>query len=132
LANEVQWMGSYTSLIGFLLGVPLSIATYYEVFRSRQEARQARQGMVISENCLEFVLEDGATVNVVSLETLHSLPKPGDIVLLPGTHETDEVLPHGAYRVNRIEHLYAPVKTKRAHAGQARLAKTVAHVDRLG
>jgi hypothetical protein len=125
-------MGPYTSLIGFVIGFPMSVATYYEVFKARNEARQARQGLVISENCLEFVLDDGATVNVVPLETLHSLPKPGDIVLLPGTHEADAALPHGAYRVSRIEHLYAPVKTKRAHAGQARLAKTVAHVDRLG
>jgi hypothetical protein len=132
VVNGVVWLESYASLIGFLIGLPVSVATYYQVFRARSEAEQARQGIVISENCLEFVQDDGATVNVVPLETLHSLPKPGDIVLLPGMDEGAMALPHGAYRVSRIEHLYAPVKSRRAHAGQARLAKAVAHVDRLG
>jgi hypothetical protein len=131
VVGNITWVSPYTSLIGFVLGFPMSIATYYEVFKTRHEALQTRQGMVVSDNCLEFVLDDGETVNVVPLETLHSLPKPGDIVLLPGTHALDPILPHAAYRISRVEHLYAPVNARRARPGQARLAKTVAHVDRL-
>jgi hypothetical protein len=38
---------------------------------------------------------------------------------------------HGAYRVNRLEYIYARVENRHAHFGQARLAKAVAHVDEL-
>ncbi len=135
--NAIVSLSPYTSLIGFVLGVPTAVGAYYQSWKTRQESRLARQGLVFSENCLEFVLDDGMTVNVVPLETLHSLPKPGDIVLLPGQEDgmdamLDPVLPHGAYRVSRIEHIYAPVQGAKAHVGQARLAKAVAHVDRLG
>ena len=40
-------------------------------------------------NCLEFVVDDGTCINLVPLETLHSLPKPGDVVLLPGDGISD-------------------------------------------
>ena len=42
------------------------------------------------------------------LETLHSLPKPGDVVMLPahGVGGTGEFLP-GAYLVESIEHFYS-------------------------
>ncbi len=135
--NAITSLSPYTSLIGFVLGVPTAVGAYYQSWKTRQEAKLARQGLVFSENCLEFVLDDGTTVNMVPLETLHSLPKPGDIVLLPGAEDgldtmLDPVLPHGAYRVKRIEHIYAPVQRRHAHTGQARLAKAVAHVDRLG
>ena len=75
---------SFTSLISFIIGLPTVIATYfYQALRARQEATEARAGAIIhSENCLEFVYdEDGSRINLVPPETLHSLPKPGDIVL---------------------------------------------------
>ena len=83
-----------------------------------------------SEHCLEFVLDDGEVVNLVPLQTLHSLPKPGDLVLLPGsgTVGPDELL-YGAYRIVRLEHMYTRVDTAKALPRQARLAKAVAHVE---
>ena len=112
--SSIISLSPYTSLIGFLLGFPTAVGAYYQSWKTRQESRQARQGLIASENCLEFVLEDGASINVVPLESLHSLPKPGDILLLPGhargaDQNLNAVLSHGAYRVSRIEHIYAPV-----------------------
>ena len=135
--STITSLSPYTSLIGFVLGFPTAVGAYYQSWKTRQESRLARQGLIFSDNCLEFVLDDGTSVNVIPLETLHSLPKPGDIVLLPGMEDgldstLHPELPHGAYRVNRIEHIYAPVQGRWAHSGQARLAKAVAHVDRLG
>ena len=128
----VTFITPYTSLIAFVLGFPTALATYYQAWKTRQESKEARQGLVISQNCLEFVLEDGTSINLVPLETLHSLPKPGDIVLLPGigTHRAGELAPD-AYRVSRVEHIYARVDTRLAQLGQARLVKAVAHVDAL-
>ena len=123
----------YTSLFGFIVGLPTLAATYYQAWKTRQESREARQGLLYSENCLDFILEDGTSINLVPLETLHSLPKPGDIVLLPGnTHAAEQLVQqHCAYRINRIEHIYARVEGRYAHIGHARLAKAVAHVDAL-
>lgn len=128
----VSIVSPYTSLFSFLVGLPTLIGTYYQSWKTRQEARQAREGLSYSENCLEFNLNDGTTINLVPLDTLHSLPKPGDIVLLPGTANGGaSPAQHAAFRINRIEHIYVRVENRHAQHGQARLAKTVAHVDRV-
>jgi len=122
-------LAPYTSLFGFLVGLPTLVGTYYQTWKSRQEAKEARAGLVYSENCLEFLLEDGTTINLVPLETLHTLPKPGDVVLLPGTAALNLEDPqHAAYRVSRVEFIYTRVENRHAQPGQARLAKAVAHV----
>jgi hypothetical protein len=129
---SVPRLSPYTSLFAFIVGLPTLIGTYYQAWKARQEGRMARQGLVYSENCLEFINEDGTSVNLVPLETLHTLPKPGDVVLLPGVGRHDPEAPqHAAYQVSRIEFIYARVENRLAHHGQARLAKAVAHVDRL-
>ena len=124
----VTLVSPYTSLFSFLIGLPTLVGTYYQSWKARLEAKQAREGLSYSENCLEFNLEDGTTINLVPLDTLHTLPEPGDIVLLPGNASPTQ---HAAYRVVRIEHIYVRVENRHAHHGQARLAKTVAHVDRV-
>lgn len=70
-------LAPYTSLIAFLIGMPTAVATYYQAFKTRQEARAARDGLLHSRDCLEFVIEDGSCVNLVPLETLHTLPSLG-------------------------------------------------------
>jgi hypothetical protein len=122
---------SFTSLISFIIGLPTIIATYYQALKGRQEATAARGGAIVhSENCLEFVFDaDGSCINLVPLETLHSLPKPGDIVLLPGDGiGVGGVFQMGAFRILRIEHIYARVHTPTVRPQEARLTKTVAHV----
>ena len=128
----IPTISPYTSFFAFLIGLPTLAATYYQSWRTRKESVEAREGLVFSGNCLEFLLDDGTTINLVPLETLHVLPLPGDIVLLPGSHtETPASLQHGAYRVKRIEHIYTRVTTRQAQVGPARLIKAVAHVDIL-
>jgi hypothetical protein len=122
---------SFTSLISFIIGLPTVIATYYQALKARQEATEAREGAIIhSENCLEFIYdEDGSCINLVPLETLHSLPKPGDIVLLPGDGTGIQGMFHtAAFQIRRIEHIYARVHTPTVRPQEARLTKAVAHV----
>ena len=123
-----------TSIISFVLGMPTAIGIYYQAWKARKEALLARQGYLFSANCLEFVLQNGDTVNVVPLESLHSLPKPGDLVLLPSSgfefNGASEPMP-GAYRVDRVEHIFARVDVRGARPKQARLIKAVAHVDAI-
>ena len=84
-----------------------------------------------SADCLEFVVDDGTCINLVPLESLSVFPKPGDVVLLPGGgFADDEGATPGAYRIDRIEHIYTrPEKLKRPQ--EARLTKAVAMVTSL-
>lgn len=125
-------LSSGSNVLGFLIGLPIAIATYYQAWRIRHESRLARQGLVFSENCLDFILPDGTSINLVPLETLHSLPKPGDIVFLPGSAVSGAAaIAPGAYRIIRVEHIYATVESPHARQNQARLAKATAEVEPL-
>jgi hypothetical protein len=122
----------YASIVGFTIALPMTVATYYQSFKARQEARQARNGEVHSFNCLEFVAGDGSCINLVPLDTLHSLPKAGDVVMLPGhgVGKDEEFLP-GAYLVESVEHIYTRMDTKGSRPLEARLTKAVAQVTSL-
>ena len=122
----------YITLVGFLIGLPTLMAAYYQTLKTRQEARRAREGTLHSRNCLEFVSPDGGCVNLVPLETLSFLPRVGDVVLLPGNGmDRPALLPPGAYRVERIEHIYTRVEYKGSRPQEARLTKAVAQVSSL-
>ena len=125
-------MSRYSSTVGFAIALPMTIATYYQSFKARQEVRQAREGAPQSLNCLEFVSGDGSCINLVPLETLHSLPREGDVVLLPGhgVGAQGGFLP-GAYLVGTVEHIYTHVETKGSRPQEARLTKAVAQVTSL-
>jgi hypothetical protein len=132
MMDTAELIASYSSIIGFAIALPLTMATYYQSFKTRQEAREARDGTLHSYNCLEFVSEDGSCVNLVPLESMHYLPKVGDVVLLPGhgLGGADNFIP-GAYRVERIEHIYSRVEYKGSRPQEARLTKAVAKVTSL-
>lgn len=123
---------SYISnILAFLVILPATVAAYYQAHKIRQEARREREGRLDSAHCLEFIAGDGTCINLVPLETLHSLPKPGEVVLLPA-HGVGrgEFLP-GAYLVDSIEHIYTHVEYNDARPNEARLSKIVAQVTSL-
>ncbi len=122
-------IAQYASVVGFMIGLPVMAGAYYESFKARREARLAREGPLHSFNCVEFVAGDGSCINLVPLETLHSLPHAGDVILLPG-NGTNEFLA-GAYLVEKVEHLYTRVEYKGSRPQEARLTKTVAQVTSL-
>ena len=125
---------SYLSnILAFFLILPTSAAAYYQAYKTRQEAKREREGRLDSAHCLEFVSFDGTCINLVPLETLHSIPKPGDVVMLPahGVDGPGEFLP-GAYLVDSIEHFYSHVDNcENCRPNEARLTKTVAQVTSL-
>jgi hypothetical protein len=119
---------STTSFISLAIGLPTILATYYQAYRARQEARAALAPPILSENCIEFVLGDGSWINLVPLQTLHSMPLPGSVVLLPGDQMGDGA---GAYRVDSLEYIYATEEKDAQQPRQARLTKAVAQVTPL-
>jgi hypothetical protein len=132
---SLSWLdhfGSIASILGLLIGLPAVLAAFYQAHKARQEAIQVREGSMHSRDCLEFIVGDGTTVNVVPLETLNWLPRAGDIILLPGDGvvEAKEFLP-AAYLVESLEHFYAPATHKRRRPQEARLRKVVCAVTTL-
>jgi len=132
---SLSWLdhfGSIASILGLLVGLPAVLAAFYQAHKARQEARQVREGSMHSRDCLEFIVGDGTTVNVVPLETLNWLPRAGDIILLPGDGvvAVAEFIP-GAYLVESLEHFYAPATHKRRRPQEARLTKVVCAVTTL-
>lgn len=133
MTNELSaLLARYSNIAGFAIALPVTVATYYQSFKARQEAKLARDGAPLSLNCLEFIAGDGTCINLVPLEQLHSLPKPGDVVMLPahGVAPGVEFLP-GAYLVETVEHFYTRVEGKGARPLEARLTKAVAQVTSL-
>ena len=129
---SVENISPYADIITFVIAIPTVLATYYQAFKTRQEAIRDRRGMLHSRDCLEFVSLNGDCINVAPLERLHSLPKAGDVILLPGdgVREGTVFLP-GAYLVESVEHYYARVEKKGCRPLEARLTKTVARVTSL-
>ena len=70
----IALMAQYSSIVGFMIGLPIMWAAYYESLKARQEARREREGTLQSRNCLEFVAGDGTCINLVPLEAAHTLP----------------------------------------------------------
>jgi hypothetical protein len=121
-----------TSILGFLIGMPTTLATYYQAFKTRQEAQREREGTLHSANCLEFVAGDGSCINLVPLETLHSLPRAGDVIFLPGDGIGEGIqFQAGAYLVDNVEHIYSLAEYKGSRPREARLTKAVATVTSL-
>jgi hypothetical protein len=128
----ISLIAQYSSVVGFMIGLPVMVAAYYESFKVRQEARRAREGTLHSLNCLEFVAGDGTCINLVPLETLHSLPRAGDVILLPGDGTgVDGNFLTGAYLVESVEHFYTRAEYEGCRPQEARLTKAVAQVTSL-
>lgn len=125
-------LGSISSILGLLIGLPAVFVTLYQLHQARKETRQVIDGTMHIRNCLEFIAGDGSCINFVPLETLHSFPKAGDVILLPGqgVGESSQFLP-GAYLVESIEHFYTPATHKGKRPLEARLTKAVCQVTPL-
>jgi hypothetical protein len=128
----ISLLAQYSSVVGFLIGLPAVIGTYYQSYKARQEARREREGTLHSQDCLEFVAGDGDCINLIPLETLHSLPRAGDVIMLPGegVGGSSSYLP-GAYLVESVEHFYTHAERKGSRPQEARLTKAVAKVTSL-
>ena len=131
MIGSVATITPYADIITFVVGLPTVLATYYQAFKTRQEARRERDGQLHSQDCLEFVSLNGDCINLVPLETLHSLPRSGDVILLPGdgVGSGRNYLP-GAYLVESVEHYYTQVDKKGCRPQEARLTKRLDRLER--
>jgi hypothetical protein len=131
MIDSVTALTPYADIITFAVGLPIVLATYYQAFKTRQEALREREGLLHSQDCLEFVSLNGDCINLVPLETLHSLPRSGDVILLPGHGVGRGTYLPGAYLVDSVEHFYTHVEKRGCRPQEARLTKAVARVTSL-
>lgn len=119
----VRWLG---------IGLPARMGACYQSRKAHQEAREARQELVRSADWVEFVSLGGSSISLVRLDPLHSLPGPGDGVMLPGhgAGREGEFLP-GAFRVESVEPIYSRMEARGSRPQEAQLSKAVAHVTSL-
>jgi hypothetical protein len=128
---------SLVSDVVTIVGLPtLMWSTVRLVKEARKERADAaerlheeRRKETISVGCLEFL--DGRTgVNVVPLDKVRGLPRPGDIVSLPGETRTGRNSGEGEYEVERLTFTFleAPEIDQPCPAIPSRV---IAHVRRL-
>ena len=89
-----------------ILGVPalwITTLRFYREFRRDQADR--REIKSVSQDCLEFS-DDKQAINLVPLESITFMPRPGDTVYLPG--ETHDRINYGGglYEVERVSFTY--------------------------
>ena len=67
-----------------IIGLPAIVVTTWSLYREFRKERAERKKL-ISEGCLEFLdSQQRVAVNLVPLDRVPSLPRPGDRVFLPG------------------------------------------------
>ncbi len=85
-----------------ILGIPtLAVATLDLVRRER--ARRKIES--VSHGCLEFSTH-GIGINLVPLDRITVLPRPGDVVMLPGETSSGVNLGAGEYEVEQVTFLF--------------------------
>jgi hypothetical protein len=64
---------------------------------------EAKHQEIVSQGCLEF-LDTGekVAINLVALKKVTGLPRPGDLVMLPGETHNRQTLGAGEYEVERV------------------------------
>lgn len=106
-----------------IIGVPLLWVSTRKLYREFRESREAK---IVSVGCLEFS-DEKAAINLVPLEMMTVMPRPGDIVHLPGETHNNLNYGGGIYEVERVSFSFfdAPEVDQPC---PAKPSKVIAHV----
>jgi len=87
-----------------ILGVPLLATGIWQLVREMRRERAERKVLKItSQDCLEFNdRQQRVAINLVPLERITAVPRPGDVVFLPGETHKGVNYGGGEYEVERI------------------------------
>jgi hypothetical protein len=94
-----------SDIIG-LLGIPVLVVTTFGLFREIKKERAERKALkIVSEGCLEFLdSEHKIGINLVPVERVPLMPRPGDFVYLPGEGPKYGA---GEYEVERVRFFFS-------------------------
>jgi len=84
------------------VGIPALACSTYQLWQGLRRERAERKAFrSVSQGCLEFS-DEKVGINLVPLETVAALPRPGDIVFLPGETRAGENRGEGVYEVEKV------------------------------
>ncbi len=108
-----------------VFGIPTLLVSNINLYR---EAKKAREPQTVSMGCLEFYdVEGKCGVNLVPLEHVMAIPRPGDEVYLPGETHDLKTYGQGYYEVLKVVFGYSEA-TEIDQPCPAVPAKIVVHV----
>jgi hypothetical protein len=128
----LRWLNLIADIVA-IIGVPVLVVSICKLYREHQRDRAEQRTIKgVSEDCLEFYdRQENVAVNLIPLETIRVLPRPGDFVFLPG--ETRDGMNHSAaeYEVEKVTFDFreAPEVDQPCPAIPA---KVIAYVRRIG
>jgi hypothetical protein len=86
----------------------------------------------VGQNCLEFLdLDKGIGINLIPLSSTPAIPRPGDIVLLPGEFSGNENHAAGTYKVESIHFIYNQAAKEVDQPFPALLGKITVNVRKI-
>lgn len=90
------------------VGIPALVVTTWKIYREFQKERAEREALkIVSEGCLEFYdSQQKVGINLVPLEKITALPRPGDRVFLPGEMHNGIQYGVGEYEVESISFIF--------------------------
>jgi hypothetical protein len=128
----MAWLNLIADIVT-IIGVPVLVVTTRKLYREHQRDRAERRTIKgVSEDCLEFYdRQENVAVNLIPLETIRVLPRPGDFVFLPGEAREGVNLGAAEYEVEKVSFNFreAPEVDQPCPAAPA---KVVAYVRRIG
>jgi hypothetical protein len=100
---------SLTADVVTIVGLPTLIISTIRLlldFRNERAAAVARRAeeerrQIVSVGCLQFS-DERAGINLVPLEKVNAIPRPGDLVFLPGETQDGKNYGGGEYEVERV------------------------------
>lgn len=81
-----------------IVGIPVLAVTTYRLYREYAKGREVKN---VSQDCLESN-ENKTGINLVPLKKVAALPRPRDIVFLPGEPHEGKNYGSGEYEVERV------------------------------
>jgi hypothetical protein len=105
---------------------------YFQTRQAWKELKKARETQSVGHECLGFVDSNrGVGINLIPLATTPAIPRPGDIVSLPGEFFGNENPSAGTYEVESVHFIYSPAPMEVDQPGPALLSRINVNVREM-
>ncbi len=130
--DPISLLADAITIVGLPTLVWSTLRLWFDLRRERAAAverrAEAERREIVSVGCLQFS-DEQAAINLVPLERVPALPRPGDLVFLPGETRDGKNWGGGEYEVERLSFTFleAPEIDQPCPAVPS---KVIAHVRR--
>lgn len=97
---------SFVADVIAIVGIPALAVSTAKLYK---DAKKAREPQSVGHECLGFFdLDLEVGINLVPLASTPAIPRPGDIVSLPGEFHGNENPGAGTYKVESVHFIFCP------------------------